>query len=486
MRILLIFPPDENITLTSQPLFVVGSKGALPPLGLVYLATSIRDSTDHDVKILDCQLHANPREAVFNEVLSYRPHVVGISITTHVLRDSMGVIRTVRSAAGRLKNEVVLVVGGPHVTVFPDVAPQMEGVDYALAGEAEYTFIDLINRLGDNRAISQIPGASFMSNGELVMGPPRQLIKNLDSVPIPDRRLLDYKKYGYLLGDGKIVTTVMSSRGCPYKCIYCDRMGKTFRPASAEYVIRELEDCVDLGIGEFFFYDDTFTVQKKRVLEICTGIIKKGWRIRLACRSRVDVIDEELIVAMKKAGWHRISFGVEAGTQHIIKRIKKDIKLDQAKKAFALARKHGLTTLADFMLGHPDETIEDIKQTINFARELDPDYVQFNVTTPYPATELYTEALEKGIIPYDVWREFAFRPTDDFRPPRWDQNISVEELENMVHKAYRSFYMRPKFILREIKNTSSLKSFNRKAKAGFWMISHEILRKFRGAHGGLR
>jgi radical SAM superfamily enzyme YgiQ (UPF0313 family) len=483
MRVLLIFPPSKKILRTTQPSFVAGSKGTAPPLGLLYLASAIKDRTEHEVKILDLQLPGGSYDDLAAEIRSFKPQVVGISAITFMLLDVIETVAAVRQAARQLDQEPVVVCGGPHVTVFPAETAQLAGVDYALAGEAEFNFLSLLNNLGDHEALAQLPGLSYLHDGKLVQGPEQDLIHDLDTVPMPDRRLVSYRRYSSILAGGKLMTTMMTSRGCPFKCIFCDRLGKVFRPASAEYVVRELADCVELGVHEIFFHDDTFTVDKKRVLDICAMIREKGWRLTMDCRSRVNTIDEELLVALKGAGLRRISFGVETGSAQILKRIKKGITLEQARTAFGLARKHGIITLADFMIGHPDETVEDVKRTIRFARELNPDYAQFSITTPYPATVLYQEAMDRGIIKGDVWREFAKNPTDAFEPPRWDEIISRPQLVKLLNEAYRGFYMRPRFILRELGRTKNLKAFARKAVVGLKM-GGGLLHKSRAAEKG--
>ena len=268
---------------------------------------------------------------------------------------------------------------------------------------------------------------------------------------------------------------MMTSRGCPYQCIFCDRLGKKFRAASAEYVVKEISACLELGIDHIFFHDDTFTIDKKRVLDICRLLKENSLKIKFSLRSRVNTIDEDIIKALKDAGCVRISFGVESGVQRILKRIKKGITLEQAESAFRLAKKYKIKTLADFMIGHPDETVEDIHETIRFTKRLKPDYVQFSVTTPYPATDLYREGIEMGIIAGDVWRSYAENPTPDFVPPRWEQNIDKETLYEMLHHCYKKFYLSPGFIVKNMIRLSSFAEFKRKAKAGGKILMNEML-----------
>lgn len=477
MKILLFNPPMENIIATTQPPYVVAEKGTYPPLGLLYLATMIKAKTDHQIKIVDCQLTKLTDEQIKEEIIKFRPDIVGITLITFMLIDASKLAAIVKECARLLKKDIIVVGGGPHATIFPEETIQKTDFDYIFSGEAEFSFLSFVNNINDSEALKTIPGIFFKENGNIVRGPENSFIENLDSLPIPDRRLLDYTKYKNLLAGKGLMTTSITSRGCPYKCIFCDRLGKKFRAASPQYVIREIEDCLQLGINEIFFHDDTFTISKKRVMEICQLIEERQLKFKFSLRSRVDTIDEEMIRGLKKAGCTRISFGVESGVQRILERIKKGITLEQATNAFKLTKKYGITTLADFMIGHPDETIDEIRQTIKFAKKISPDYVQFSITTPYPATELYREGLEKGIIEKDVWKEFAENPSSNFSAPRWEQNINKQTLVSLLHECYRSFYLRPSYILRGIMKIRDGCEFKRKAKAGTKLLLNQILLK---------
>ena len=455
-------------------------------MGLLYLASTIKANSHHDVRIIDCQLRDLNEEEIRSEILQYAPDIVGITTVTFSLIDSIMVAEITKSCTNLLRKPIYVVAGGPHVTIFPEETAKLDNFDFALAGEAEFTFLDLINHLNDESVLQTIPGLHYQKNGITVKGPPYGYIEDLDSIPIPDRTLVDYTQYyNVLSGSGKM-TTMMTSRGCPYRCIFCDRLGKRFRPASADYVIMEIEKCLQLGIKHIFFHDDTLTVDKNRVLSICRIIKEKSLEFSFSLRSRVNTIDEEMVRALKEAGCKRISFGVESGVQRILKRIKKGITLEQAEDAFRLTKKFQIKSLADFMIGHPDETVEDIRQTIKFAKKLKPDYVQFSVTTPYPATDLYREGLETGIIDKDYWKEFAENPNPNFIPPRWEQNISKYTLYEILHQCYKEFYLSPKFIIKNLLEIKNLQEFNRMAKAGIRILMNEIPLKLIKRDDGFR
>jgi radical SAM superfamily enzyme YgiQ (UPF0313 family) len=260
----------------------------------------------------------------------------------------------------------------------------------------------------------------------------------------------------------------MTSRGCPYRCLFCDRphLGKKFRARSAINVVDEIEECVKKGIGEFIFYDDTFTIDRQRVFDICDEILRRKLDIMWDIRTRVDNVDKVLLERLKAAGCARIHYGVESGNPEILKVLRKGITIEQVERAFKLTKEAGIATLAYFMIGSPGETRSQILETIKFARKLAPDFVHFSIATPYPATPLYQIGLEGGQLKNDYWREFARNPTSDFVPELWEEKMSGQELLGLLKYTYKSFYIRPGYIIKETLSVKSWAEFKRKAKAG--------------------
>ncbi|MHC4266781.1 MAG: B12-binding domain-containing radical SAM protein, partial [Planctomycetota bacterium] len=232
------------------------------------------------------------------------------------------------------------------------------------------------------------------------------------------------------------------------------------------YVADELEQCIKLGIHDFLVYDDTFTVNKKRVIDICTEIVKRKLEIGWDIRTRVDTIDEETIIHLKKAGCQGIHYGVEAGTDKILKILNKGTTVNQARNIFRLTRKHKIPILAYFMIGNPNETIRDISTTFEVIKSLNPDYIHLTILTPFPGTKIYFDGLRNGIIKKDYWRDFAQNPNTGFVPPHWPEFFSREQLNNLLVKGYKSFYLRPSYILKGICSVGSLAQFRKKAVAG--------------------
>ena len=247
-------------------------------------------------------------------------------------------------------------------------------------------------------------------------------------------------------------------------------MGKKFRMRSAINVVDEMEECIKMGISEIAVYDDTFTLDRQRAIDICNEILDRCLEIRWDIRTRVDAIDKELLSKLKEAGCDRIHYGIEAGTPEILKVLKKGITLEQAKNAIKWTKEIGISTLAYFMIGSPQEGREQINETMNFAKKLNPEFAHFSITTPFPATELYLMELERGIIKNDCWRDFAKTPSVEFQTPYCEENLSKEELIELLNFAYKRFYVRPKYIIRSISKVRSLGEFRKKAKAGLKVV----------------
>lgn len=465
MKVLLINPPRENEIIGNNPSIIEEERGHNPPLGLLYIAAFLEKHTKHDVSIIDSQVEKLDYGLLKARIVSIKPDVVGLTAMTMTLID---VIKTVNIVKEVNKN-IRIVLGGPHVHLFPNETITIENVDYLVLGEGEEVFKELIGAIDDKSTLRRIPGIVFESNSQIINTGIRPHIKNLDKLPFPARHLVPYKKYNSLLMKGKVATTIFTSRGCPFKCSFCDRphLGNTFRSRSASNVVDELEECVKIGIHEFLFYDDTFTINKRRVIDICNEIDKRKLDIGWDIRTRVDTADEEMIKHLKKAGCQGIHYGIEAGTEKILKILNKGISINQAKHIFDLTRKYKIQILAYFMIGNPHETVDDIDTTFEVMKKLDPDYVHLTILTPFPGTRIYSDGLKKGVIKRDYWREFAKHPTTDFVPPHWDEIFTKDELNNLLIRGYRSFYLRPSYIFKRIRGTRSFGEFKKKAVAGF-------------------
>ncbi len=473
MRILLINPSSNNEILANTPTYVSEERGFNPPLGLLYLAGYLKQHSQHHVFGLDAQAERLTYDNQFiKRILQMSPELVGITAMTFTMIDVLKTIDLIKSAEKELNKRIKIVLGGPHVHLFPQETINLPGVDYLIKGEGEKPFFELLEALEKNQDISQINGLVFKQDNQVIDNPVNQLINNLDEIPFPDRQLLPIEKYNSVLSNNRIVTTMFTSRGCPFQCAFCDRphLGKKFRARSAQNVVDEMEECLNLGIEEILVYDDTFTVNKQRTLDICDEILKRNLKFVWDIRARVDTVDKEILEKLKQAGCDRIHFGVEAGTEKILKVLNKGIYLDQVEQTFKQAKQVGIERLAYFMIGSPQETREDINQTIQFAKKIDPDYVSASVLTPYPATQVYEWALRDGVIKYDYWKEFAKSPKKGVNTKYWEKELTKEELFALLDKFYKKFYGRPKYVFKELLKVRSVNDLIKKIKAGFKIL----------------
>jgi len=464
MKVLLIRPPHHHMITTNVPKSVDTETGMYPPLGLLYVAAGLKAWTDAEIELLDAPALHLDQKGIAERIAQARPDVVGIQTMTFTLIDAIATVRTSKSAYPSAH----VTLGGPHVNLYPEETLSIVGVDSLVLGEGERPFADMVNALTDGADIADVPGVAVMRNGKPSTTKARALESNLDNLPQPDRDLIDNSLYWSVLAKRNPITTAMTSRGCPMKCIFCDRphLGKTFRYRSALNVVDEMENCVKQGIREIFLYDDTFTINRQRVFDIRDEIKRRGLDLQWDARVRANTLDAEVVKAMKEAGVARLHIGVESGSPRILKILKKGITIEQAYNALELCRKFGVTSLSYFMLGNPTETQEDIDMTMQFIRKCRADYAHISITTPFPGTELYRMGLAQGLFERDYWREFAVNPDEHFHPPAWLENFTQEELEGMRQQAYQAFYGRPSRLIRQLLAVRSFKELWTKARIG--------------------
>lgn len=470
IRAMLVQPP--NIGGVRSLLSHMGEKGESigfkPPLGLLYIATFIKERTCHDVQVLDAQAESLDLESCVSRIASYRPDVVGISAWTDWWYPAYTIGRLLRA---RMPN-VHICYGGPHLGIYPEETLLVDFTDSVIAGDGEMPFACLCNMIGSNVKDNGFPGLHFKEFG-VKDGDTRFFVqKDLDDLPIPDRTLLPLKNYTSVLSKSDFITTMITSRGCPFLCTFCKlNFQKTLCISSAN-VIDEFKKIQDLGIKEVEIYDDTFTWSKKRVEEICHGLIEQNNTVKWSIRDRVSSVEPHLLDLMKKAGCERIHYGVESGVDEVIEFMKKKITTDQASRAIRLARERGFTVLTYFMFGNIGETAEDMRKTVDFALELDANYVEFSVTIPYPGTEMYTEGIRKGIITKDHWKEFALNPSADYLIPQlYEENVTRDELVAIRNEAIQRYYFRWRYILKELLQVRRWSELKKKGKMGFRLLN---------------
>ncbi len=413
-----------------------------PPLGLGYLASVLRKE-GFKVKIIDDAVEKLGLNKLLNKVKNAL--IVGITSTTPTFNAAL-------KYAQKIKNrfpEIFVVLGGVHVTFMPYDALKHEFVDAVCAGEGEYTLREVAERVERGKTLEGVKGLIYKEDGKIIDNGKREPIQDLDSLPFPAYDLMPLDRYT-VLGHRMEHFPMISSRGCPFGCRYCSSslfMGRKFRARSAENVVDEVEWLVNEFKAQYIaFSDDTFTLNRKRVEEICRELINRGIEVEWSCSSRVDTINRSILEKMKRAGCSAIYYGVESASPAILRYYRKKINLDMVEKAVKLTKEFGIMTICSFIIGSPYETKEDMKATLRFALKLDPDYAQFSILTPYPGTEIYEEAKEKGLLLSTNFDDYTAG-----KPVLRNIYMSPEEISRFLKYCYLRFYLRPKFILRELR-----------------------------------
>lgn len=465
MKALLINPPIKNIIQAEIPPALSREVGIFPPLGLMYIASYLRKYSDHGVQILDA-VAENLNQTDLEEALRKScPQVVGITTHTNNLLDVLLLVRLLK----KIEPEIHINIGGPHARVFSQETLQLSGVDSVIPGEGEIPFFQLVEALSQGKDLKKVPGLIF-KEGEKIISGKRSAPPEIDRLPFPARDLVKSPLYHYILGKKSTFTTMVSSRGCPYRCTFCSTPKENYRQRSVRNVAQEMEECGQLGVEEIHFADDTFNLSPEWVISLCREIKRRDLRIPWSFRGRVDILTREVLRELKAANCIRMNLGVETGTDEGLRRLKKGLTIHQIEEVFARAKEIGLPIVAYFLIGCPHEkSREDILHTLRFAQRLNPDFALFNILTPYPDTELYREGLKKGLFGKDFWREFALHPTKDFEPRVWEESFTKKELEKILISIYRRYYFRFPVIFRNLKSILHPRDFFWKAKAA-WKI----------------
>ncbi len=400
---------------------------------------------------------------VVNFTAKWKPDLLVLDATTPSIYSDINCAKECKAAYPRA--HVVFV--GPHVTVYDEATlKEADGaVDSVARGEYDYTVRDLARALDGGTDLAGVPGLTWRKQKDVVKNPPRALIENLDELPFPAWKYLDVRKYRnntYLYP----FLDQISGRGCPNRCVFCQwpqvMHGRRYRYCSPGRVVAEfLENFDRFKVKEVFFEDDTLTADRERLREICRLIIASGRRVAWSCNSRVDWADEGLLRMMKAAGCRMLLIGAESGSQQILDRVHKGIRLEQTRDFVALARKAGLNTHACWVIGLPGETRETIEQTIRFAKEVDTDTIQASAVMPQVGTELFHWARQNNYITMKSWRDYAMdgEQTAVMQYP----DLSQAEMNTAVNRLLREYYFRPMVVARlfwqTIKHPSLLISY---------------------------
>lgn len=429
-----------NITLIYVGIFE--GNNVVPPLGIMYVG-AVLEKAGYRVQILDI----DPlKEEYLEKLADFKPDLIGLGFLTTAYPRVKVILEALR---GRFPSAVYF-CGGPHTTALPEEVLRELDVAFVVIGEGEETALEACDRLKNGQTLEGVKGLMFKSGDQFIRNEPRPFIEDLDVLPLPARHLVDFKKRyltfpGVIRGKWIQSTIVVGGRGCPFQCTYCGVktiFGRRYRLRSVENVIAEIKGLIaEFGIKGLYFNDSSFTIDKNWVMEFSRALVRHELNLVWGCNSRVDTINEEMLLEMKKAGCIQFDFGVESGSAKVLKAMNKRITPEQILEAYRLVKKVGMRTGAYFMLGNKEETLEDAEETFAMAKRIKADYTVFFFTTPFPGTQLYDEAMQNRWLPdnFDFNEAWAFRETDY---PVMTIGMDAEQLRSLRAKYQNYFFLR--------------------------------------------
>ena len=423
-----------------QPQFSKGDVRKLnicsPPIGLAYMGAFLREH-GHRVAIIDAEVDRLSNSQITERV--QRADLVGITTTAPTYSSALALANLIKQS----NNGTKVVLGGPQATFLDRECLEKSAADAVVRGEGEATMLDVAASI-ESGSLHDVEGITLRDADAIVRNPDRKLIADLDDIPFPARDLLPMGKYSPPRSTG-----VISSRGCPFRCIFCassNMYHKTFRSRSAYNVFEEVAQLVGQGYENVTMLDDNFILNKERAFKFADLVEENNLKFSWSCTGRVDSIDDDLLGRLREVGCNGLFFGVESASDDTLKLIKKGFLTDQVIDAFDVLRNYDYATTASFMIGLPGDDRQKVVDTINLAKRVTPDFAMFSVTTPYPGTELYENIDNYDLeITLDDWSNFTLT-----KPVVRTSALSTAELHRWFLKAYFGFYVRASYLRRAL------------------------------------
>jgi len=468
MKVCLIFVPAEHDATTKDWAFRDDGVGIIPPLSLLYVA-GILEQASVEVQIIDLIAERLNFAQALERVKLFNPDLLGFTLNTYSFHPILSWIDLFKKETG-----LPTLVGGAHVTLYPEETLSHQSIDFALVGEADLPLPEFIQAFKDKTPYHGIKSLGFKDNGEIIVDTTRQVIANIDDSPLPARHLIRNELYYNILSKRRNFTAMMSTRGCPYRCTFCDQKTPPYRLRSAQSFVDEIKfNYHTYGIKEFDVYDSTFTANRHRVIEICDMLAEEKLDIGWTVRSTLMAITHEVLDALKRGGCHTIMYGVETSNQEILKQMRKKIRPEVVWDRINYTHKIGIRTLGFFMFGYPGETKETIEDTIKLSLALPLDYAQYTVLVPFPDTEIY-EYYQKNSDLGDYWGEATRHPEKIKEIELLDTQVTRAEASKLLGQAYRKFYFRPRIIWRRFVEMQSGDEFKRLARAAIGILKNSL------------
>ncbi|MDJ0819279.1 MAG: radical SAM protein [Desulfobacterales bacterium] len=458
MNVLIINPPwpGKGFGTRSQNRIIKhrSDKYLQYPIFLAYSAVQLKQA-GHKVQYIDSVIQELDLPQTIEAARATKADVIFMETTTPSIEADYHNLTELKSATG-----AKIIIGGPHATYFHrEVIEECAAIDVVIRHEFDTKIAGVVSNLNHPENLT---GISYRNGNGAVDRGDGDYSDDLDAIPFPDRELVPWDWYLEAWYSRQPFMNMMTSRGCPYHCAFClwpqSMYGHKQRFRSLDNVLAEIRYLVDrYGLKEINIDDGTFTTRKSRVIEFCQRLRDQNLKVIWTCNGRVDNLDDEMLIEMKASGCKMIRLGVESGSQLVLDKIKKGLTLGQIEDGVKLVKKHGIQALGGFMFGFPYDTRETVEETIAFAKKISPDQVQFSISMCYPGTSLYEYAKKNDLLLAKSFKEFDMT----HGPVVKTENMSREELEHILARAYKEFYFRPRYFFQTLFNINNLDEINR-------------------------